>query len=128
MGCFSILSDVTTLQKRSFRMTILESAYVITGGVTNLVIGYLISDTGFLIPYAFTGAVQVINIIVIIFFIPEVVQKPRDEPGTFISCVHFKRVAQLLKGEIVQGKTSPLKTYHRIFKYQIVIFGCGCRV
>ena len=85
-------------------MTILESAYVITGGVTNLAIGYLTNDTGFLLPYAFTGMVQIINIIVIIFFIPEVVQKPRDEQKKFISCVHFKRVAQLVKGEVVQGK------------------------
>ena len=111
MGCFSILSDVTTLQNRSFRMTILESAYVITGGVTNLAIGYLINDTGFLLPYAFTGVIQVINIIVIIFFIPEVVQKPRDVPKKFISCIHFKRVAQLLKGEVVQGKTQELQFY-----------------
>ena len=115
MGCFSILSDVTTSQNRSFRMTILESVYVITGGVTNLIIGYLINDTGFLLPYAFTGVVQVINIIVIIFFIPELVQKPREEePRDFISCVHFKRVAQLLKGEIVQGKTLQPRSTERI--------------
>ena len=102
MGCFSLLSDVTTTNSRSFRMTDLESAYVITGGITNLALGYLISDTGFLIPYAFTGSIQIINIVIIIFVIPEVVQTRKDHrQKQLISCEHFQRVEQLVKGNTV---------------------------
>ena len=103
MGCFSILSDITTEENRSFRMTLLESVYVITGGVTNLAVGYLIYDTGFLLPYAFVGVVQIVNIIAIIFFIPEVVQKTEDQSGKLISCIHFKRMVQLVNGKVTQG-------------------------
>ena len=107
MGCFSLLSDVTATKSRSLRMTILESVYVITGGITNLAVGYLITDIGFLIPYAFTGAVQVINIVIIIFIIPEVVQAQTDDRrNQLISCSHFQQVGQLIKGNIIQGKKS----------------------
>ena len=107
MGCFSLLSDVTTTKSRSLRMTVLESVYVITGGITNLAVGYVITDIGFLIPYAFTGAVQVINIVIIIFVIPEVVQVQMDDRrNQLISCAYFQQVGQLIKGNIIQGKKS----------------------
>ena len=127
MGCFSILSDVTTLQDRSFRMTILESAYVITGGVTNLAIGYLINDTGFLLPYAFTGVVQVINIIVIIFFIPEVVSKTKRRAKEIYFLCSLQASSSASERRSCSGYDILTKK-QKNFKRQFFIYYLSCRV
>ncbi len=110
MGCFSTLSDATTLENRSFRLTVLEALYVVTGAVANFGVGFLIDYTGFMLPYAIVAGLQVLNLGFIVLFIPKSVP-PKiavGESAQLMSCDHFKNVLQLFKGEITQGE--PLLT------------------
>lgn len=132
MGCFSLLSDITTLEDRSFRLTLMECLVMMTGAVSNLGFGYLINDSGYLLPYAVSSGVQLANIVLILVMIPAkpihsrvtdelenehspllydelspLVQNEHKKP--VVSCDYFKGVWQLFKGEITPGRNQDLK-------------------
>lgn len=82
MGCFSYIADTTTPERRMFRITVLEMCAFIAGLLGPLGVGHIISAWGFLWPLVLAASGFAINLLYVIFLVPETVHR---EPGVPIS-------------------------------------------
>ena len=69
--CYAYLSDVTSVERRSFRILLAELVQNAFKGVIHLGTGYAIAALGFLYPYLILMAFHIVNLVYIVFFVPE---------------------------------------------------------
>ena len=79
MAGFAYIADVTTEKDRSFRITVLEATIGIAAATCQVGVGYWIRLTGFFQPFIFILVLAVLNMIYVIFFVPETIKRT---PGT----------------------------------------------
>ena len=102
MICFSYMADVTTPQSRGFRIFILEVCQGVGQMVAQVAIGQAISNFGFLYPMFVILSIQFINLIYIIFFLPETLYKSAD--ARILNFDNYKRSIKLYVGSTMRGK------------------------
>ena len=73
LGCFAYISDIVPADRRSLRITILETCFIIPAVFTPLGFGYWVKHGGFLAPFLAVLALCVIILVYAIFFVPETV-------------------------------------------------------
>lgn len=87
-ACLAYISDTTTRNKRAFRVTMLLSCSMIPMVVIPFVFGYLVRETGFLVPFLCVVILQTTGLLYAIFLIPETIARPFD--ATFWAFSHVK--------------------------------------
>lgn len=81
VGCFSYIADITKKEQRQFRITVMEMVPFFFGILTPIGAGYLIQKTGYFWPVLISFGGHVLNLIYVIFFVPETIRKghPSDD-------------------------------------------------
>ena len=89
-GCFSYIADITTHQERSMRIFILEVSLGVGVVTSEVAVGYLIRELGFMYPIVILGSLHVLNILYVIFVLEESVVK--DRSAKFFSCSQYAKM------------------------------------
>lgn len=91
MAAFGMLADITKPGKeRAFRITIMEGVIAVLVGLVMLGTGYWIKYAGFLSPMITATALSFVNILIIVFFIPET-NKTKNYQGSICSIKNITR-------------------------------------
>ena len=93
LGCFAYISDIVPADRRSLRITILETCVIIPAVFTPLGFGYWMKHGGFLAPFLAVLALSVIILVYAIFFVPETVL--RNPEAKLFSTKHIKNTMLL---------------------------------
>ncbi|XP_064632924.1 lysosomal proton-coupled steroid conjugate and bile acid symporter SLC46A3-like [Lineus longissimus] len=70
---FAYIADITRPDQRGMRLTIAETCLTLAMAISQLGLGYFIKATGFFWPYLTLTLVLILNMIYLIFFVPETV-------------------------------------------------------
>jgi len=74
LASFAYTADVTSVgAKRQFGVALMEGLNTVAGGAASFAIGYIIEDVGFLVPSIICCCILLINIFIIVVFLPETV-------------------------------------------------------
>ena len=74
-GCFAYLADVTTMESRSMKVTILAVLIGMSMSVSQFVSGYMINAVGYLYSNVFLIGINLLNMLYIFFILPKVQRK-----------------------------------------------------
>ncbi|XP_064624155.1 lysosomal proton-coupled steroid conjugate and bile acid symporter SLC46A3-like [Lineus longissimus] len=78
MIVLAYIADQTTKDTRGMRMTIAQSMLAFAMATSQLGLGYFIKATGFLYPYITLCAILVVNLVYVIFLVPETIGADRS--------------------------------------------------
>ena len=93
MAAFSYVSDITTEKNRSFRIILLESCLGVGIATSQLALGYIIKDLGYMWPFGILGSLVLLDILYIIFCVVETVIPSCKVP--LMSTEHIKGTFRL---------------------------------
>ncbi|CAH1791918.1 unnamed protein product [Owenia fusiformis] len=88
LSCYAYACDVSTVENRSFRITMMEISIGIGNAIAVGSTGPLIKATGYVVPYVIITGVHLVNLTYAYFFVPETVKKQPD--AKFFTLNHFK--------------------------------------
>ena len=107
LGCLSYVADITTHENRAFRIIIAELCIFFPIIVSSLGLGVLIKKLGFLWPFVMVLSGALLNIVYIIFFVPETVI-PNPE-AKFFDFGHIKKSVQIFIKDNGTGRRPKLQ-------------------
>ena len=111
LASFAYLADTTSPKYLAMRMTIIQVIIYLSGGVSDLVVGYFINAVGYLWPTLFVCCGMTLTILYAVFLIPETVVKiPMAKK---IQSGDFTRALKMYKTDNGSG---------RLWKLRIVSF------
>ncbi|KAI0232533.1 hypothetical protein LSAT2_017148 [Lamellibrachia satsuma] len=93
LGCFAYISDIVPADRRSLRITTLETCVIIPAVFTPLGFGYWVKNGGFLAPFLAVLALSLIILVYATFFVPETVL--RNPEAKLFSTKHIKNTMLL---------------------------------
>ena len=73
--CNAYISDVTSTSQRTFRLTVLQMAINVANAGGQLGMGFLIRETGFIVPLFVILVIHIINFLYILCFVQETIAK-----------------------------------------------------
>jgi PCFT/HCP family folate transporter-like MFS transporter 1/3 len=94
MGCLSYVSDITKPEDRLLRITIVEMCSFFSAILGPIGVGYVIRDLGYFWPFLIVLGGYLLNILYVIFLVPETVR--RDPDAWFFSTEHIKTTVGLI--------------------------------
>ena len=80
--CFAYISDTVSLERRSYRIMVMVIASRFLDGSFQLAMGYMITGLGYLWPFVFLLVLHTLNLVYILFFVPES-RVPSDDKAGF---------------------------------------------
>ncbi|ELU07637.1 hypothetical protein CAPTEDRAFT_135381 [Capitella teleta] len=89
MGCFSYISDITSMSNRSFRVVVLEVCIGIGVVISQTIIGVIIHYLGYLWPFAILAGLNFLLFIYVVFRVKETVVP--SEPVPFLQATYFTK-------------------------------------
>ena len=94
MACFAYIGDITSVGRRTLRVTVVEVSIGIAITLSQISSGYLIRALGYSYPFIILLGANIINLIYIICFLPET--RPRATSSVkFFRTEHYNRVFRL---------------------------------
>ena len=112
LALYAYIADVSTLQKRSWRMLLLMVTESLGIALAEISAGYIITDIGFIYPYIIILSCYVTCLLMIIFYVAETVQEKlsdKDSGKGYFDWHHFKRTFGLLIRSEKSGMTWVLR-------------------
>ncbi|XP_074648093.1 proton-coupled folate transporter-like [Tubulanus polymorphus] len=97
MVAFIYISDITSPMERAIRITILEGLIMFSMAVSQLGLGYWIDASGFLYPYLALIGLLILNLIYIVFFVPETLIVEKNKEARFSMITELKAILSVLK-------------------------------
>ena len=94
-GVFSYISDITTTKRRTLRVIILECCSTVGWVISQLGIGYLIKYHHILISVLIILGCAMINLVYVVFFVQESIERSNGDQVKFWTVQNPKRVAML---------------------------------
>ncbi|XP_064622976.1 lysosomal proton-coupled steroid conjugate and bile acid symporter SLC46A3-like [Lineus longissimus] len=80
MGVYAYLADITPPEKLGIRMTIVEVVMTFGTGCSQVGLGYSIRSLGYFYTYIILAGVLFLNLIYVIFFVPETIVQNKNKP------------------------------------------------
>ena len=102
MTCYSYMADVTTPSSRGFRIFIIELCMGLGQIVSQIALGEAIAAMGYMYPFIIILGVQILNLVYIIFILPETLYKLPNT--TLFSCDNYKQTFRLYFSLSMRGK------------------------
>ena len=115
---FSYVADITSLEKRSFRITILDGCFGLGIMVSQVAAGYLIASLGYFYLFLILAIIILLDIVIVACFLPETVT--RDQNAQFWSIGHFRTTFNLYCRDNGTGRRWKL-----LLSLAIVFFTCS---
>ena len=96
LAVFSYMADITEESKRALRLGIIEAIAFISGMISHLTSGWWIKHLGFKSPYWLILTLHTLNLLYVIFILPETIIKPeRKSLKDLFNKSHIKRIIRL---------------------------------
>jgi PCFT/HCP family folate transporter-like MFS transporter 1/3 len=92
VAVYAYLADTTTPDDRGMRIVLADAIMAIAIAVSNLVVGYALDNIGFLYTYVILICLIALAIIGVIFFVPETMDKDKQNRNTFSLWVSVKTI------------------------------------
>ncbi|XP_067889642.1 lysosomal proton-coupled steroid conjugate and bile acid symporter SLC46A3-like [Heterodontus francisci] len=91
-GAFAYVADVSSSKQKNMRMALLDMIVGIMGGIGALSSGYFLRAVGFNWPILTISLINFANVVYIIFFLEESVQRSRNEQDQESGCDKFREI------------------------------------
>ena len=102
-GCLAYVSDITTIEKRTFRITVVEMCMILPSAISAIATGYLIRASGYLPPFIIMLIGVALCTVYAILFIPETIVK--EENVKFASIGYLKEAFCIYFRDNGQGRS-----------------------
>ena len=87
--CYAYISDTVSLERRSYRIMVMEIVSNFLQGGFQLAMGYMITGLGYLWPFVFLLVLHTLNLVYILFFVTES-RVPSDDKAGFSPYLIFE--------------------------------------
>ncbi|ELU07909.1 hypothetical protein CAPTEDRAFT_226612 [Capitella teleta] len=97
MSCMAYISDTSTPKDRTIRLTVIEVTCGVCSALSQVLVGFGITNYGFIIPLYVLIACHALNSLYVIFFVPEIRYPRRGQ--RFVAKDHIFRTVRLYSTE-----------------------------
>lgn len=101
------LADTTAVKYLALRLSILDVTVNLSGGFTNMAVGYWIKDSGYVWPSVFVCIVKCLALLYAVFFIPETITRSPTTGG--FKCEELSRTWKLYTSDNGTGRVWALR-------------------
>ena len=112
------MADVIPAEKRTFRLVVLDVPAMLCSALVQVAVGWWIKTSGFLPPYLVGGSLFLVNLLYIIFFVPEI----RQITVTCSTVFEWRYCVQIFKVLLRKRKS---KRHIKIFMMLAICFVFG---